>query len=154
MTRAKLLLDTNVVIDFLSKREPFYQKARLMMIAGKVGEFQLWLSASQMTDVLYILSDGGPTGHMPRAIEQIRGLRTFVNVYPAGEAEIDAMLAADWTDPEDALIHEIALSLGADAIITRNEKDFERSLLPVFDCEDFFAWAESKWAVRYEEAVL
>lgn len=37
MAQAKLLLDTNVVIDYLNEREPFYEKARLLMIGGRVG---------------------------------------------------------------------------------------------------------------------
>ena len=41
MAQAKLLLDTNIVIDYLNEREPYYQKARLLMIAGRVGELDL-----------------------------------------------------------------------------------------------------------------
>ena len=48
MAQAKLLLDTNIVIDYLNEREPYYQKARLLMIAGRVGEFDLWMSSSQI----------------------------------------------------------------------------------------------------------
>ena len=39
MARAKLLVDTNVLIDFLSVRKPFFDEARLLMVAGRVGEF-------------------------------------------------------------------------------------------------------------------
>ena len=48
MAQAKLLLDTNVVVDYLNEREPFYEKARLLMIGGRVGEFELWISSSQV----------------------------------------------------------------------------------------------------------
>lgn len=37
MAQSKLLLDTNVVIDYLNEREPYYEKARLLMIGGRVG---------------------------------------------------------------------------------------------------------------------
>ena len=56
MARMKLLLDTNVVIDYLHEREPYYEKARLLMTAGRVGEFSLWITSSQVTDLIYILS--------------------------------------------------------------------------------------------------
>ena len=59
MARMKLLLDTNVVIDFLHEREPYYDKVRLLMTAGRVGEFSLWITSSQVTDLIYILSEGG-----------------------------------------------------------------------------------------------
>mgnify|MGYP000296791090 CR=1 FL=1 len=59
MARMKLLLDTNVVIDFLHEREPYYDKVRLLMTAGRVGEFSLWITSSQVTDLIYILSEAG-----------------------------------------------------------------------------------------------
>lgn len=85
MAQAKLLLDTNVVVDYLNEREPFYEKARLLMIGGRVGEFELWVSSSQVTDLVYILSNGGRASEMDAAMGQLRGLRTFVNVFAASE---------------------------------------------------------------------
>ena len=93
MGRLKLLLDTNVVVDFLHEREPHYRKTRLLMSAGRVGEFDLWITSSQVTDLVYILSDGGKRSELPRVLEQLRGLRTFVNVYAVGDREVDRALA-------------------------------------------------------------
>ena len=111
MAQAKLLLDTNVVVDYLNECEPFYEKARLLMIGGRVGEFELWISSSQVTDLVYILSNGGRTSEMDAVMGQLRGLRTFVNVFAASEREVDLMLATSWHDPEDYLLYEIALAL-------------------------------------------
>ena len=86
MVRAKLLVDTNVLIDYLSMREPFYDEARLLMIVGRVGEFELWMTSSQVTDLIYILSDGGKQSLMPSVLERLRGLRTFVEVFAVGGA--------------------------------------------------------------------
>ena len=94
MAQVELLLDTNVVVDYLNEREPFYEKARLLMIGGRVGEFELWVSSSQVTDLVYILSNGGRASEMDAAMGQLRGLRTFVNVFAASEREVDLMLAA------------------------------------------------------------
>lgn len=54
MDRLKLLLDTNVIIDYLHEREPHYRKTRLLMTAGRVGEFDLWITSSQVTDLSLI----------------------------------------------------------------------------------------------------
>lgn len=140
MAQAKLLLDANVVIDYLNEREPFYEKARLLMIGGRVGEFELWISSSQVTDLVYILSNGGRASEMDVVMGQMRGLRTFVSVFAASEREIDPMLAASWRDPEDYLLYEIALALRADALITRNQSDFPQGLVPVMNCDEFFQW--------------
>ncbi|WP_417060954.1 PIN domain-containing protein, partial [Ellagibacter isourolithinifaciens] len=121
MGKIKALLDTNIAIDFLNRRELFYEQARLLMIAGRVGEFDLWIASSQVTDLIYILSEGGKPSLIPKARERIQGLRTFVSVFAVSEREIDKMLASSWKDPEDRLLFEVALSIQADCIITRNK---------------------------------
>lgn len=154
MVRAKLLVDTNVLIDYLSMREPFYDEARLLMIVGRVGEFELWMTSSQVTDLIYILSDGGKQSLMPSVLERLRGLHTFVEVFAVGGAEVDRMLASAWKDPEDALMFESALSLKADAIITRNAKDFESSLVRAMTAREFFNWLRDEKGVDYQEVVF
>lgn len=151
MAQAKLMLDTNVIIDYLAEREPFYQDARLLMIAGRVGEFELWISSSQVTDLVYILSDGGKQRLLPQTLEQLKGLRTFVNVYAVGAREIDAMLASSWKDPEDALLFEVALSAKADVLITRNQADFESELVKVMNCTELFDWISAEAGINYRE---
>ena len=154
MARAKLLVDTNVLIDFLSVRRPFYDEARLLMIAGRVGEFELWMTSSQVTDLIYVLSDGGRQALMPSVLERLRGLRTFVEVLAVGEPEVDRMLLSSWKDPEDALMFESALSLKADAIITRNAKDFESSLVRAMTAREFFDWLRDEQGVDYQEVAF
>lgn len=154
MARAKLLLDTNIVIDYLHRRKPFYEKARLLMIAGRVGEFELWMTSAQITDLVYILSDGGSRTLMPQVMEQLRALRTFIDVYAVSSSEVDRMLASAWSDPEDALIFESALKMRADAIISRNQKDFESDLIKVVDCTEFFDWMKKEFDLDYEDIAL
>lgn len=143
MFQSRLLLDTNVIVDFLNRRDPYYDMARLLMIAGRVGEFELWVSSSQVTDLVYVLSEGGRRSLMGETLERLRGLRTFVNVFAVSDREIDRALATSWRNPEDALLFEVALSLRADAIVTRNKADFESSLVKVVDCDELFAWLEA-----------
>lgn len=154
MARMKLLLDTNVVIDFLHEREPYYDKVRLLMTAGRVGEFSLWITSSQVTDLIYILSEGGKRSLLSHVLEQLRGMRTFVNVHAVSDREVDRMLAASWKDPEDSLIFESALEMRADAIVTRNQKDLESSVIKVVDCDEFFVWMRKDFGLDYEEVVI
>ena len=46
------------------------------MTAGRVGEFDLWITSSQVTDLIYILSEGGKRSLLSRVLEQLRGMRT------------------------------------------------------------------------------
>ena len=144
------MLDTNVVIDFLQQREPFYESSRLLMALGRIGEFELWLLESQFTDLVYILTDGGNKSLVSSALERLRGLRTFVEVHSSGPEEIDLMLASTWNDPEDALIYEAALQLQADAIITRNRSDFEGCAVKTLDCNELFSYLETSYDLAYD----
>lgn len=154
MSKLRLLLDTNIVIDFLNAKEPFFESARLLMALGRFGEFELWISSSQVTDLVYVLSNGGKQQEMPTVLQQLRDLRTFINVFATSDREIDAMLARTWKDPEDYLLYEIALSLKADAILSRNQSDFPDGLIPVMDCEEFFNWMEQTHNLSYGEFEL
>lgn len=123
---------------------------RCFLLVVCVGDFDLWISSSQMTDLVYILSDGGKALEMPKALETLRGVRQFVNIYAPGEVEIDKMLLTSWQDPEEALMHEVALSLRVDAIISRNAQDYEGSFMPVLTCSELFEEIKSQGIV-YEE---
>ena len=154
MAYVRLLLDTNVIIDFLNEREPFYQNTRTLMIAGRIGDIELYIASSQITDIIYVLSEGGKHSLIPEVLERLRGLRSFIRVASVSSHEIDQMLATSWKDPEDALLFETALSLKADAIITCNQKDYESTLIKVMDCKEFFQWFGEEHGIHYEEVAL
>lgn len=154
MARLKLILDTNIIVDFLHQREPFFEDARKLLICGRAGEFDLQITSSQMTDLVYILSDGGKKQRLPSALRSLRGLRSFIGVLPIGSSEVDMMLASQWGDPEDYLIYNAALHSGADAIITSNGSDFESALIPTFDCAQFFDWIHAEFNIDYAEIDL
>ena len=62
---------------------------RCFLLVVCLGDFDLWISSSQMTDLVYILSDGGKESEMSKVLETLRGVRQFINVYAPGEVEID-----------------------------------------------------------------
>ena len=151
MAIQKLLVDTNIVIDFLHHRDPHYEKARLLMLCGRVGEFSLWISSSQVTDIIYIMTNGGNKSKVPEALEKLRLLRTFVSVYAVTDADIDEMLASTWPGPEDALLIDLALKMRADAVITRDEEFPKTDAIRVHDCPAFFEWLKEERGLNYEE---
>lgn len=59
------------------------------------------------------------------------------------------MLASVWNDPEDALIYECALSLKADAIISRNAADFQKGVIPIMTCQEFFEYMYKEHGFHY-----
>lgn len=150
----KFLLDTNVFVDALAKREPYYESARLLLALGSLGEFELWISSTQATDIFYILSEGGSAKRLEWAKTQMTELRTYVHACSFTEEDIDNALASTWKDFEDACINQVAHKIKPDVIVTGNTKDFVLSDYPVFNCNDLFSWLEQKHGITYEEIQL
>lgn len=154
MGRIKLVLDTNIIVDYLQPRLEFFDKARLLMLCAHLDEFDLWTTGSQVTDALYILSKGGQRTLMQPALKSLKGMRQFMSIWPIGPAEVDSMLNTTWEDPEDALVHDAAVRLGADAIISRDKEGFKESSLPVMDCAELFQWLEDQFGLAYGEVAF
>ena len=154
MSVQKLLLDTNIVVDFMHHRDPFFEKTKLLMLCGRVGEFSLWIASSQVTDIIYIMTEGGKKSKVPEVLEKLRTLRMFVSVFAVTDSDIDNMLAASWPDPEDGLLIDLALRMHADAIITRDEGFPETDLIRVQDCAEFFTWLKEEKGLSYDEVPL
>ncbi len=147
----RLLLDANVFIDALANRKPYAEQAKLILALGMLGEFELWLSATQATDIFYILSEGGKASQSSWAKQQLAKLRSFVNACAFDSADIDQALASTWLDFEDACINQVAHKIKPDAVITGNVKDFALSDFPVMTCDDFFEWVQDKGGLSYRE---
>lgn len=147
----KLFLDSNIIVDALRFRESQAESARLLVGLGRIGEFDLWVSPTQASDLAYILSEGGKRSRMRDVAREMVALSEAVHICPCGESEILAGLKSDWPDLEDAFVYEAARAMKADVIITRNRKDFEQSKIPVYDCEEFFEWYAKEYSINYAE---
>lgn len=150
----KVFLDTNILIDYLAYRQPFYESARKVLVLSALGEFEPWVGASQITDVFYVLTAGPEKMDSATAKNVLRRLRQHVRVGSLSEAEIDDALESPWEDFEDACVYQTAVALNVDVIISRNQKDFSRSSIKVMDCQEFFAFLEEKHGLAYEEIAL
>ena len=116
---------------------------------GKLHEIELFASASQWTDMFYILSSGGKRSQAQEVKQAFRKLRQGVRVAGLSESDIDDALASAWPDFEDACVYQAGQSVKAEAIITQNLQDFEGSAIPVFDCGGFFAYLQQEKDLTY-----
>jgi predicted nucleic acid-binding protein len=131
-----LFLDTNVVIDLLGEREDFYDAiAKIVSLADK-GKVKLTVSALTYSTVFYIL-----TRFESKEIvkEKIRKFKIIAKTADLTDKIIDKGLASKFTDFEDALQYYCALKTGSSIIITRNEKDFKFSEIPVFNPKEYLS---------------
>jgi predicted nucleic acid-binding protein len=130
-----LYLDTNIVLDLLANRVPFYaDAARLFSMADKK-EINLSVSALTFANTNYILLQS----KKPEEAKQIlRKLKLIVQVLPLDEKIIElALNDTDFKDYEDALQYFTAIENGADALITRNLRDYRKANIPVLTADQY-----------------
>jgi len=131
----KLFIDTNIIIDLLSRREPFYdESADLFSLADKK-RIELSLSSLTIANTSYILLRQTDT---KKTKEILRKLRLIVNILPLDDKIIGVALNDDsFNDFEDGLQYFTAIENNQDLLITRNLKDFKASKLPVMTARQF-----------------
>ena len=137
----KILLDTNIVLDVLMDRMPFADAATELFSKVEDGTIIGYLCVTTITTVYYLAAK---TVGAPRAREEIKKLLSLFEVAPVNRPVLESALIADFSDFEDALIHEAACHAGAEAIVTRNQKDFKKSRIPVYSSEELAKILTSK----------
>lgn len=131
----KVLLDTNIVIDLLAKREPFYQEAAKIFTLADRKVIKLFVSALSFANVNYVLL----RQRKPEEAKLIlRKLKLLVGVLSLDEKIISLSLNDnDFKDYEDSLQYYSAIENDIEVIISRNLKDFQNSKLPVMTADQF-----------------
>ncbi|MBI4645842.1 MAG: PIN domain-containing protein [Bacteroidia bacterium] len=129
-----LLVDTNIVLDLLAKREPFYEySARLFSLSDRK-KIKLYVSSITFLNSNYILSKELPERESK---EILRKFKLLVKILSCDEKIIDLGLNSNFKDFEDSVQYYTAIENSIDCIITRNLKDFKESKIPVMTAETF-----------------
>jgi predicted nucleic acid-binding protein len=129
----KILFDTNIVLDLLMDRMPFSDAAAELFSKVEDGTIIGYLCGTTITTVYYLAAKalGSAT-----AKEEIKKMMSLFEVAPVNRHVLESALVADFCDFEDSVIHEAACHVGAEAIVTRNQKDYKKSRIPVYTSEE------------------
>jgi predicted nucleic acid-binding protein len=131
----KLFLDTNIVIDLLAQREPFYTDAANLFSLADKKQIELSVSSLTIANTSYQLLKQMDTTKMKSIL---RNLRLLISVHSLNDKIIGLALNDEtFSDFEDGMHHFTALDNGQDIIITRNLKDFKNSKLPTMNAKQF-----------------
>jgi len=134
----KVLIDMNVILDVLTKREPhFGHSAAFLRLCG--GRLTGCIAASQTTDIFYLLGREGMDTQAAKAL--IKKLTDNIKVVDINVTDVQAALTSDMPDYEDALLACCAKRQRSAYIITRNEKDFKHSPTPALSPQAFLEGA-------------
>lgn len=132
----KVLIDTNILIDFLAERQPFYDTAEEIMDLCIEGKVDGYLAAHSITNTFYIMRKS-PVEVLRKMLSKVLSFLSVIGI--DGEKLISAINNLDFDDIEDCLQLVCAEECKAEYIITRNIKDFTGSKIPPITPVDFLS---------------
>lgn len=130
----KLFFDTNVLLDVLECRAPWFPDSSECLALARYGKCLGAINALSISNITYI-QRASPPGEIYPVFKRLRG---FLDLAPLDSPVVDAALARELQDLEDGLQLESALAWGATHLITRNIKDFpSNSLITILTPADY-----------------
>ena len=129
-----IFIDTNIVIDLLAKREPFYRDAQDLFTLADKSEVKLFISSLTFANAYYSIVRHHKEVDAKKYLSKFKVLVTILSL---DDKAIELALASDFKDFEDGLQYFIAMDNQADVIITRNKKDFKNSKIPVMTAGEY-----------------
>lgn len=130
----RVLIDTNIVLDFLLQREPFFQDAELLFQAIDAGQLIGYVTATTLTDIFYISRKH--THSVEQARQAVSETLTAMVICPIDRAVLESASNSGLVDFEDAVQIFGAVAQGLDAILTRDNKGFLSSPIPVLSIQE------------------
>jgi len=126
-TRFSALLDLNVILDVLQRRQPFYETSARVLALAETGVIEGLVSAHSITTLFYLYAKAQSASEARIAITE---LLQFLSVATVAQKTIEQALALPYKDFEDAVQMVAALHATADYVVTRNIADFKLGPLP------------------------
>ncbi|MEI6899918.1 MAG: PIN domain-containing protein [Bacteroidota bacterium] len=134
--KERIFIDTNIVIDLLGERIPFYTPAARIFTLADKGKIQIIVSALTYSTVFYVLSR---FEEKETVKEKLKKFKILVETAELNEKIIDQGLSSRFIDFEDAIQYYCAINRDCTTIITRNGKDFKASAIPVLTPDEYLS---------------
>ncbi len=132
----KLFIDTNVVIDGIARREPFFADSQMILNLCEYGKTEGIVSTLTLCTVAYVLRKNVTPGTMRK---KLRDFRNALKSIDLSVSIPDRAIDSSMTDFEGAVPFFTAAYCDADYIITRNVKHFPQDNIPVLTPAAFLA---------------
>ncbi len=133
LVNSKLMIATDVFESFFLDKGKLHDDARCLLIAGRVGALALWTISETFTRMYTLIAEKFDADI---AAEKLRGLRTFIDVQPIGNSEVDRLLCLKPKHFGQSALIEAALSLHAEDIISNDCDELEQPYIDVLSCRD------------------
>lgn len=131
----RILVDTNVLLDYLLEREPFFLDAKEIVLRCVEGSVRGCIAAHSISNMFFILrKDYEATERR----EILTSLCSIFDIEGIDKSKVISALAnEEFSDFEDCLQMECAKAYGADYIVTRNVTDYALSEIPAIEPKDY-----------------
>jgi len=130
----KIFIDSDIILDLLCKRDPFYSFAAEVFTLGDTKKIELVTTSLVFANVFYILRK---LLGIEKAKELLRKLRIIISVVSVDEKVVDLALNSKFTDFEDGLQYFTARENDIKIILTRNVKDYKEKELLIQTPEEY-----------------
>jgi predicted nucleic acid-binding protein len=117
-----VLFDTNILLNALLVREPFWADAAFLLEAVEAGRIEGFLSATTLTDIHYLV--GRQTRNSETAITAVIRLLELLEICPVDRGVLEQAITLGLPDFEDSVQVACALTSGLDVIVTRDTNGF------------------------------
>jgi len=132
----KAFVDTNVLLDVLAKREPFYADAARIWSLAERGQIEAQVSVISFNNIYYVIRRAADRKAADQALHLIRNVFTAV---PLNTQVLSQAIDAGFSDFEDAIQFHSAVYADADCLITRDADHFPAGIFPVLSPAEFLA---------------
>ena len=135
----KILLDTNIILDVLQQREPWFDDGKAIFLSIAVKQHEGFITAKQAADIHFFARRQfrGQDHVDEKARKILSGLFILFDIIDTlGEDCKNAFSFAN-NDYEDAMLIASAVRSNVDCIITRNTDHFKGSPVRVFQPDEF-----------------
>jgi predicted nucleic acid-binding protein len=131
---AKVFVDTDIILDLLAGREPYYQYAAKLFSMADSGKIEICVSSLTFSNLNYILSK---QFSVAQARKKLLTFKTLVTVLSVNEKVVDLALNSDFKDFEEALQYFTATEFKVTTLLTRNLKDYKKAEIAVLSAEQY-----------------
>jgi len=122
----KVFLDSDVILDFLTMRQPFAADAMKIIQFGYSGHIKIITSSLSISNIYYVVSR---IQNSKNALSKVKELLNIIEVLSVHQSTIESAAYSDFKDFEDAVQNFTAKESGIKNLITRNVKSFAASNL-------------------------
>lgn len=130
----KVFVDTDIILDLLSQREPFYNHAAYLFTDADKGKIQIFVSSLSFSNLNYLLSKQYST---VQARKILLKFKTLVTVLAVTDKVVELALSSDFKDFEDGLQYFTAIENNLKILLTRNLKDYKTADIAVMTVAQF-----------------